>query len=133
MSGAVWVQEGHSTVTATLDVLDNIYWGMDRGSASGLVFLDLRKAFDTVDHGILLRKLCNMNVSPDSVNWFRAYLCGRQQSPKVNGKISKSGNINCGIPQGSILGPLLFIIYMNDICGVLNFSNISLYADDTVI
>ena len=97
-------RRGHSTVTATLDVLDDIYWGMDRGSASGLVFLDLRKAFDMVDQEILLTKLGKINISPEGVDWFRAYLCGRQQSTEVNGKVSKLGNIN-----------------------------ISLYADDTVI
>ena len=123
----------HSTVTAMLDVLDDIYWAMNGGSGSGLVFLDLRKAFDTVDHGILLGKLSEMNFDANSLGWFNSYLNNRFQCTKVNNTVSQKERILCGVPQGSILGPLLFIIYMNNLNLVLNFCNVALYADDTVI
>ena len=120
----------HSTVTATLDVLDNIYWSVDEGCASGLEFLDLRKAFDMVDHSILLNKLHKMNIRDSANMWVKSYLTNLIQRTKVNGVVSDPGPVVCAVPQGSILGPLLFILYMNDIRSVWNFCKLLLYADD---
>ena len=106
---------------------------MDQGCLTGVVFLDLKKAFDTVDHNILVRKLESFNISEQSRAWFKSYLSDRKQAVKVNGIKSRYRPITCGVPQGSILGPLLFMIYINDLYLYLNESKVSLYADDTAL
>ena len=125
--------KGHSTGTCLLDFLDDIFTNVDKGVPSGVLFLDLRKAFDTVNHEILLQKLVNMGVHVETVQWFRSYLEGRSQVTKVNGTMSQSAFVTCGVPQGSILGPLLFLIYINDLPFALQNYKINLYADDTAI
>ena len=123
----------HSTATCILRLLDNIYRNMDSGKLTGVVFLDLKKAFDTVDHVILLRKLNTFNIGPLAIKWFDSYLKDRTQSVKSNGVKSDYQPITCGVPQGSILGPLLFILYINDLYTFLNDASVSLYADDTAL
>ena len=98
---------------------------MDKGNAVGMVLLDLQKAFDTVDHSILLAKLEAMGLSNDIVKWFQYYLSGRQQLVDVVGTFSSCENIICGVPQGSILRSLLFLIYVNDMSGVILVINFS--------
>ena len=105
---------------------------MDKGHYVGMVLLDLQKAFDTVDHKILLMKLEAIGLNEDVIRWFRSYLTDRQQLVDVSGTLSSSAEIKCGVPQGSILGPLLFLIYVNDMSGVVN-SKLLLYADDSAI
>ena len=100
---------------------------------TGTVFIDLRKAFDTVDPLILLKKLNNIGVSPDSLTWFCSYLTDRRIHTLFNSSTSSESNVDYGVPQGSILGPLLFIIYIDDIVKHLNHCSVHLYADDTVI
>ena len=97
-----------------------------------MVLLDLQKAFDTVDHDILCNKLQAMGVHSDSVKWFKSYLSDRQQIVSVNQVESKPMNISCGVPQGSILGPLLFLCYVNDMSSSVN-CNLLLYADDSAL
>ena len=95
------------------------------------MFLGLKKAFDTVDHKILLEKLSRYGVQDNVINWFRSYITKSKQSCRINGECSRPLGVTRGIPQGSCLGPLLFIIYLNDFEECLKFSSASMYADDT--
>ena len=98
---------------------------------NGVLFLDLKKAFDTVDHVILLKKLNCYGVDDRALAWFRSYLEDRQQVCYVNGVTSSMASITCGVPQGSILGPLLFLVYVNDFPKSLDYEMARLFADDT--
>ena len=104
---------------------------MDLGRLVGLVLIDLKKAFDTVDHNILCRKLKLYGVQQRELSWFKSYLFNRKQFCRVNGVDSKIGDIEVGVPQGSFLGPLLFLIYINDLPQAVQDSTLSMYADDT--
>ena len=123
----------HSTTTCLLTFLDYIYTSMDEGYTCGVAFLDLKKAFDTVDHRILLDKLKHMGLKESAISWFGTYLMGRRQIVKYKGIPSAEEDVAYGVPQGSILGPLLFIIYINDLPTVVSRGNCFLYADDTAI
>ena len=101
-----------------------------KGKFVGMVLIDLQKAFDTVDHGILIEKLRAMGV--DNIDWFRSYLSDRRQCVDIAGNMSDFLPISCGVPQGSILGPLLFLVYINDMSLSLNCM-LSLYADDSAL
>ena len=98
-----------------------------------MVFVDLRKAFDTVNHQILLHKLSRCGLDHMSLSWFRSYLSNRSQQVVIEGVLSDPAKVNIGVPQGSILGPLLFILFVNDFPSVVNSSEVDLYADDTTI
>ena len=107
---------------------------IDNGNVIGTVFLDLRKAFDLVDHDFLLHKLRLYHFSDTSLMLMKSYLSNRSQCVRVNNfKQSSFLNVSCGVPQGSILGPLLFLIYINDIGDRLLHSSIDLYADDSTL
>ena len=96
-------------------------------------FLDLKKVFDTIDHQILLLKLECYRIRGNCHKWLASYLSNRCQRVQVNGCLSNWRKLNSGVPQGSILGPLLFIIYINDITTCCKFTNMILFADDTNI
>ena len=110
-----------------------MFKSLDSGKCVGVIFLDLKKAFDTVCHHILLSKLEQYGISDVSLSWFRSYLSGRTQCTQVNGVSSDFKDITCGVPQGSILGPLLFIIYINDLSKYVNKCEVTMYADDTAL
>ena len=116
---------------AVINIIDYITQHLDSKIFTLGIFIDLSKAFDTIDHKILLSKLENYGIRGTALNWFKSYLCNRKQAVEINGNISYLGNISCGVPQGSILGPLLFIIYINDIIYVSSMLKLILFADDT--
>ena len=123
----------HSCVTCLLKSTNDWYTDIDRGNVNAVVFIDLKKAFDTVDHSILLEKLSLYGIRDIELEWFRSYLSGRKQCCKVNGHISNIESIRYGVPQGSCLGPLLFLIYINDLPLALDNAKVTMYADDTSI
>lgn len=125
-------RKGFSTDTCLIHLTDYIRRENDRGNVVGMVLLDLQKAFDTVDHAILLMKLHSTGLSQDIIRWFRSYLSDRQQLVDVSGTFSSTAYVTCGVPQGSILGPLLFLAYVNDMSGVVQ-NKLLLYADDSAI
>ena len=104
---------------------------MDRKLYNLVVFLDLKKAFDTVNHEILLRKLELYGITGSALALIQSYLSDRTQKCQLADKMSSERNVKCGIPQGSILGPLLFLIYINDLPECLNQATSRLFADDT--
>ena len=121
----------HSTVSALLDSTDSWYVNMDRKMFNLVVLLDLKKAFDTIDHSILLSKLELYGITGNSLSMIRSYLSGRNKKCQLSDKMSTARCIKCGIPQGSILGPLFFLIYINDLPQCLNHATARLFADDT--
>ena len=125
-------REKRSTEHAILDIISQIENNMDKKVYSCGIFIDLRKAFDTVDHSILLQKLNHYGIRGTVNKWFASYLIGRQQTTQIGVKnISKKEVILSGVPQGSVLGPLLFLIYINDISNSSNRFKFYLFADDT--
>jgi retron-type reverse transcriptase len=123
----------HSTVLALIDVIDSLYERIDKHEKVTGIYLDLKKAFDTINHDLLPNKLNNYGVRGIVLEWFRDNLSNRYQFTYINNAKSVLKKVTCGVPQGSVLGPLLFFIYMNDIANVLGNSTVKLFADDTNI
>ena len=125
-------REGFTTEFAIIDIHEKLLKNLDDGLNSCTVFLYLAKAFDSVSHDILLKKLEKYGIRVSVLKLFSSYLSDRYQFVSVNNSNSTLQLIKFGVPQGSILGPLLFLIYINDLPNATNFF-IKLYADDTVL
>ena len=124
---------GHSSYMAMTTFLNIITDELDKGNKSISIFLDLSKAFDTLDHSILLHKINKYGIRGDSWKLIASYLEGRTQTVYYNGCYSDFLPITCGVPQGSVLGPLLFLLYINDIHRCSTLLKFILFADDTTI
>ena len=121
----------HSTFLALMTPMDRLITSLENDEHVIGIFLDFSKAFDTVDHVILLNKLSHYGIRGSALKWFESYLSNRKQYVTYNGISSLTKTVKCGVPQGSILGPLLFLIYINDLCSVCKHTFPILFADDT--
>ena len=125
----------HSTESALILMVVSWMKALNAGKLIGCVIVDFRKAFDLVDHQILLKKLQSYKCDNSCLSWFRSYLFNRTKRVAINNELSDSSAVSCGVPQGSILGPLLFLLFINDLPLTLHdtISWVDLYADGTTI
>lgn len=123
-------REGKSTQTAILGFLKSLYQNLDNNKKCLGLFMDLSKAFDLVDHALLINKLEKYGFRGRLGSWLRSYLSDRKQIVEIDGKRSNPLEVTCGVPQGSILGPLLFIIFINDLPNIVNCTDLTMFADD---
>ena len=121
----------HSTEHALISLIETIKKYLDDGEIVCGVFIDLQKAFDTVNHEILLEKLKHYGIRSKQNDWFRSFLTNRKQYVSMEGFFSQTKIVKCGVPQGSTLGPLLFLIYINDLANALEKSIVHHFADNT--
>ena len=120
----------HSTDLCLAQLIDFIATGMDK-HATAMILVDLQKAFDTLDHGVLLEKMKYFGFRASVIKWFESYLSNRKFLVCIDNVFSEAGTLKYGVPQGSILGPLLFLLYVNDLPHSLSDVGFYLYADDT--
>ena len=124
----------YSALTALIQMCDRCLENMDNGKLNGVIFLDIKKAFDSINHGILLNKMKeHFRFSSMQLKWFESYTTNREQQCSINRQLSSNKTITCGVPQDSILGPLLFVLYINDLPECLRSTTPCTYADDTQI
>ena len=125
-------RQNHSTDTALSYLTDKIQRGFDDGLFTGMLLIDLQKAFDTIDHDIFLKKLNCLGFSDTAISWFKSYLEDRYFRVNIDNNLSDKARLTCGVPQGSILGPLIFLIYANDMPQAVK-CDLYLYADDSCL
>ena len=123
----------HSTTNCLHTTIDEWLENMNDKLLTGVCFLDIAKCFDTINHDLLLQKLSKYGVKGNEMLWFTSYLCNRSQSVYYKNKLAESVNVNIGVPQGSTLGPLLFMVFVNDLPLHVNGARCTMYADDTII
>ena len=126
-------EKKHSTEHALIELVDQIRLSMNNNQMTCGIFIDLSKAFDTVNHNILLQKLEYYGIRGTALNLFKSYLSDRKQYVQINKSKSKTLPISCGVPQGSVLGPLFFILFINDLPNCCPDGKTRLFADDTTI
>ena len=126
-------RKGFSTTATIADLTDDLFQQINLGNTTLAAFVDLRKAFDTVNLEILCSKLQRAGIREGVLNWCKNYLTNRFQCTLANNVRSNLLPITCGVPQGSVLGPLFFLIYVNDVQHAVTNCGIKLYADDTVL
>ena len=128
-------KKGHSTELLLVKMTEDWRRALDDNLVIGVVFVDFRKAFDSISHPILLRKLQELGVSGNLWSWIKNYLSNRHQATVINGHVSKSMPVKFGVPQGSVLGPILFSLFCNDLPDIddLKEGEIYMYADDTTL
>ncbi len=126
-------RNNHSTNLTIIDIVERIRDALDKGENVIEIYLDLQKAFDTVNHEILLNKLAHYGIQGKQQSWFSGYLSDRCQFVTINNIQSECKSINIGVPQGSVLSPVLFVLYINDIRNIARISDtaIKLFDDDT--
>ena len=122
-----------NTQTALHRVIDDWTDNICSNNLTGICSFDIKKCFDTIDHQILLLKLEKYGITNSELNWFRSYLADRCQIVRCNNKLSEKCNVTVGVPQGSTLGPLLFIVFINDLSQHVGIGTANLFADDTLI
>ena len=123
----------YSTTLALIEITDHLRKFLNDGNHALSLFIDLSKAFDAVDHEILLYKMNNYGIRGHANRFFRSYLTGRKQFTSINGIQSTLRDVQCGVLQGSVLGPIMFLIYMNDSHTVIGTEHTRLFADDASI
>ena len=126
-------RSNHSTLFAVLSIIDKIQKAIEDGNFSCGIFLDLSKAFDTVNHQILLKNLEYYGIRGITNDWFKSYLYNRKQFVSSGNFKSDMLHVSCGVPQGSVLGPVLFLLYVNDFHKSSNILDFHLFADDSNI
>ena len=126
-------RKDHSTTFLMLNLFDKIFMSKESLKKPAIVFLDIKKAFDTVSHKVLLEKLKFYGVDGFVIKWFQSYLGGRKQCTKIRGNVSPLLPVNTGVPQGSILGPILFSLFINDLSSNCKQSTAYLFADDSAL
>ena len=123
----------HSTQTSLLHVIDSFLDNINHGELTGVCFFDLAKCFDTIDHELLLYKLGKYGLTETELLWFSNYLSDRSQIVNINGQLSSPKLIKTGVPQGSVLGPLLFLLFINDFPSCLSNATCNIFADDNMV